>query len=158
MPSSTANVTASLSANGTSTASGTMTWTAPSLPAGATITSVRISGTYSWSGRGNITRVTINGTNCSPDVAFDVALSNSVSPPITVTCVGNNKNATGNNFRWSNLIVTYTYEVPSSDTLLYKSNGAWVVASKAYKKVNGVWVEQSDLTAVFDSSKNYVKG
>lgn len=31
-------------------------------------------------------------------------------------------------------------------------------SKKVFKKVNGVWVEQSDLTAVFDSNTNYRKG
>lgn len=115
MPAITANATASLSANGTSTASGTMTWTVPTLPADATLQSVRVSGSWSWNGRGNITRVTINGVNTSADTAFDVALALTVNPPITITCVGNNKNATGSNFRWSNLVVTYTYTVPVLD-------------------------------------------
>lgn len=41
-----------------------------------------------------------------------------------------------------------------------KNNGAWtqMTVTKAYKKVNGVWVQQSDLTAVFDTNTNYVKG
>lgn len=158
MPSVTANVTASLSANGTSTASGTMTWTRPTLPADATLTSVRISGRWSWGGKGNITRVTINGVNTSADTAFNIALANSVSPPITVTCVGNNKNATGANFRWTDLIVTYEYTMPVTETLYFKDGNAWTAARKAYKKVNGAWVEQSDLATVFDPNTNYVRG
>lgn len=154
----TANATASLTANGTSTATGSINWTRPSIPADATITSVRISGTWSWNGRGNITRVTINGTNTSNGVAFDVALSNSVSPPISITCVGNNRNATGNNFTWSNLIVTYEYTLPVTETLYFKQNGSWVAATKVYKKVSGAWVEQTDLASVFDADTNYVKG
>ena len=46
----------------------------------------------------------------------------------------------------------------SSDKILFKDNGVWVEAIKVYKKVNGSWVEQSDLTTVFDSNTNYVKG
>ena len=66
---------------------------------------------------------------------------------------------------------TYTYTVSGdsviavviggagpTQTLYFKSNGVWVSATKAYKKVNGAWVEQSDLSSVFDSSTNYVKG
>ena len=45
-----------------------------------------------------------------------------------------------------------------TDYLYFKNNGAWVAATKAYKKVNGTWVQQSDLTTVFDPTKNYVKG
>lgn len=39
---------------------------------------------------------------------------------------------------------------------VYKVDPAWVQVSKAYKKVNGSWVEQSDLTTVFDSNKSYI--
>lgn len=42
---------------------------------------------------------------------------------------------------------------------VYKlESGEWIEAIKAYKKVNGSWVEQSDLTTVFDSNTNYIKG
>ena len=66
---------------------------------------------------------------------------------------------------------TYTYTVSSDATiavtiggsapkpqLSVKENGAWKNVVKAYKKVNGAWVEQSDLTTVFQSGTNYVKG
>lgn len=46
----------------------------------------------------------------------------------------------------------------STETILFKDNGGWVSANKVYKKVNGSWVEQTDLTQVFDSQTNYVKG
>lgn len=45
-----------------------------------------------------------------------------------------------------------------SDVILFKSGSSWVQAARVYKRVNGAWVQQSDLTAVFDSSKNYVRG
>jgi len=66
---------------------------------------------------------------------------------------------------------TYTYTVSGdsviavviggagpTQTLYFKNNGVWVSATKAYKKVNGAWVEQSDLSSVFDPTANYVKG
>ena len=43
-------------------------------------------------------------------------------------------------------------------TMLIKVNGSWVTASKVYKKVSGAWVQQSDLTNVFESGINYKKG
>ena len=62
---------------------------------------------------------------------------------------------------------TYTYTVSSNATiavvigsqskLMLKQNGAWVEVAKAYKKVNGSWVEQ-DITAVFESGVNYLRG
>lgn len=54
--------------------------------------------------------------------------------------------------------VTYTVPVPQTDKLYFKNNGSWVEATKAYKKVSGVWVEQSDLTNVFSNNINYVRG
>ena len=65
---------------------------------------------------------------------------------------------------------TYTYTVDgdaaivvviaplATDTLYFKNNGAWVVATKVFKKINGSWVEQSDITSVFDPTMNYVRG
>ena len=50
--------------------------------------------------------------------------------------------------------VTYTVPVVT-DKVYFKSNGAWVEASKAYKMVGGVWVEQSDIANLFDSSTHY---
>lgn len=54
--------------------------------------------------------------------------------------------------------VTYIVPTPTTEQILFKDNGAWVAATKVYKKANGIWVEQSDLTTVFDANINYVKG
>ena len=45
----------------------------------------------------------------------------------------------------------------SNETLYFKDNGSWTAATKVYKKVNGVWVEQTDLSNVFDENTNYIK-
>lgn len=45
-----------------------------------------------------------------------------------------------------------------TQTLYFKNNGSWVSATKAYKKVNGAWAQQSDLSTVFETGKNYVRG
>ena len=44
-----------------------------------------------------------------------------------------------------------------TQTLKIKSNGNWQDVSKVYKKENGSWVEQTDLSQVFDTNANYVK-
>lgn len=44
-----------------------------------------------------------------------------------------------------------------TQTLKIKSNGIWQDVSKVYKKENGSWVEQTDLSQVFDTNANYVK-
>lgn len=107
----TANATATISANGTSTTTGSISWTAPSLPSGVTSwDSIVISGTWTWSGKGNVT-VTINGTATSTGTPFNITLSKTQTSPLSITCRGNNKNATGSNFTWQSLIVTYTYTI-----------------------------------------------
>ena len=64
---------------------------------------------------------------------------------------------------------TYTFTVDSDSVisviigevtaaLYFKNNGSWVIAAKAYKKVNGAWIQQNDLTNVFQNGVNYVKG
>ena len=67
---------------------------------------------------------------------------------------------------------TYTYTISGDATiavtigggsgqqpeLFIKKNGSWVKVLKAYKKINGSWIEQSDLTTVFSSGVNYVRG
>ena len=58
----------------------------------------------------------------------------------------------------------YLYKGSSCSSMgtmnIYKitSTGSWTLVSKAYKKINGSWVQQSDLTTVFNSNTNYVKG
>lgn len=153
----TQNATASISASGTSTSTGSITWSIPALPEGATKwDSVRISGTWTWSGKGNVSRVTINGTNTTASVPFDIAIPVTQSSPLSITCVGN-KNATGSNFRWSNLVVTYVCIVLGAEVLYVKKNGAWVEVSAVYKKIDGVWVLQEDLAGLFDTNTIYVK-
>ena len=46
----------------------------------------------------------------------------------------------------------------STETIYYKDNGTWSAASSVYKKINGLWVLQTNLTNVFSSNTNYVKG
>ena len=41
--------------------------------------------------------------------------------------------------------------------LKIKSNGNWTDVSKVYKKENGSWIEQTELSQVFDTNTNYVK-
>lgn len=48
---------------------------------------------------------------------------------------------------------TNTYDADTSDATAVASE-----ATKVYKKINGSWVEQTDLTQVFSSSTNYIKG
>ena len=55
-------------------------------------------------------------------------------------------------------IYLWTPDTGTTESLYFKNNNSWVQATHVYKKVNGSWVEQSDLTNVFQSGVNYIKG
>ena len=77
---------------------------------------------------------------------------------IRINCRRNGKNTQSYYYIYgAEIDVVYTVPTPSSDKVYFKKNGAWVEATKAYKKVIGVWVEQSDVENIFDNSTNYKK-
>lgn len=49
-----------------------------------------------------------------------------------------------------------TIDVPVSHIYI-KENGVWNDYSKVYKKIDGLWVEQADLSKVFDVGANYIR-
>lgn len=53
--------------------------------------------------------------------------------------------------------ITLDY-VEEKDQLYLKVDGAYITVAIVYQKVDGVWVEQTDLASIFDTSVNYVKG
>lgn len=55
-------------------------------------------------------------------------------------------------------VYIFTVVTPGSQSLYYKDNGTWVSALNVYKKVNGSWALQSDLSNVFNSNTNYIEG
>ena len=106
----TVNATASLSANGTAQVPGSISWNVPPLPDGATAwDSVVLSGSWTWTGKGGINYVRIGNQNTANGQNFNVNLPANQTSPLTIICYGGNKNATGNYFNWSNLVVTYTF-------------------------------------------------
>lgn len=61
----------------------------------------------------------------------------------------------------TSIATDHTIVVTSSgviDIIYYKNNNSWIAATAVYKKINGSWVQQTDLTSVFDANTNYVKG
>lgn len=60
----------------------------------------------------------------------------------------------------TNVLADHTIVVTMGATneLYVKLGGAWVTVQIAYKKVNGVWAQQADITTVFQSGVNYIKG
>lgn len=45
-----------------------------------------------------------------------------------------------------------------TEQLMIKQSGSWINVSNVYKKVNGTWVKQDNLSSLFDASANYIKG
>ena len=58
-------------------------------------------------------------------------------------------------FYGADLTVTYTYNFGQ---FMLKTGGTWVGASTVYKKVNGVWVEQAELSGVMEDGVRYRNG
>ena len=61
----------------------------------------------------------------------------------------------------TNIVADHTIIVTDAgvtNKILFKNNGSWIEAVRVYKKVNGSWVQQTDLTSVFDPNTHYVKG
>lgn len=62
-----------------------------------------------------------------------------------------------NNMAISKIILNGVTQMDlTKDTAYIKVIGSWVEVSAVYKKVNGSWVLQSDLTHVFDSGTHYI--
>ena len=55
-------------------------------------------------------------------------------------------------------VIAVVIGAAAQDKILFKDGSTWRQATKVYKKVNGSWVEQTDLTNVFVSGGKYVKG
>lgn len=54
--------------------------------------------------------------------------------------------------------LTVTYDVAPQYILYTKNGNNWTPVTKAYKKINGAWVEETDLTQVFDNNNQYIQG
>lgn len=104
----------SLSISGTTQRTGTISWTKPTLPTDATISSCILTG-YVNNGltKGNAT-VTVNSTTVALGDDFTINLSTAnTTTSVNTTGRGGNKNATGT-ITFTNLVYTVTYEVPKA--------------------------------------------
>lgn len=80
---------------------------------------------------------------------------------LLITCTRGSLSANSSQtlrFYGADLTVNYTGGGSSGPVLSTKVNGSWVNVSKVYKKVSGIWVEQSDIANSFSTDTNYVKG
>lgn len=80
---------------------------------------------------------------------------------LLITCTRGSLSANSSQtlrFYGADLTVDYTGGGSTGPVLSTKINGSWVNVSKVYKKVSGIWVEQSDIANLFSTDTNYVKG
>lgn len=80
---------------------------------------------------------------------------------LLITCTRGSLSANSSQtlrFYGADLTVDYTGGGSTGPVLSTKVNGNWVNVSKVYKKVSGIWVEQSDIANLFSPDTNYVKG
>lgn len=96
--------------SGTTSKSSNITWSLPTIPDGATITSRVLSGTLGISMSRGTGTVTINGTTYTAgSFSIDLGTTNTRTF-VPVTATGGNKNASGT-VSFSNVIYTVTYEL-----------------------------------------------
>lgn len=104
----------SLSVSGNTQKTGTISWSKPTVPSGATISSCVLTGTATASMNKGSANITVNGTRVTSGTQFTINLGTSNNTTsVTTTAKGNNKNASGT-VTFSNLVYTVTYELPKA--------------------------------------------
>lgn len=115
--------------------------------------SMSLSTSYQTSSNTEVAASLINNTYTS---------SNFPSLSVTITTAGNKSQSKNSNFqiRVTQIYLELDYEEIIEDTssIYIKESGNWSRYSAVYQKENGIWVLQSDLETLFDTTTNYVKG
>lgn len=119
------------------TSNGTVTVEADTLPTTAQLANLVVECTLGYYG-GAINGVTVYAEYETPSANYDY---------YTYTFTVN-----------GDTTIAVTIGTVSQSAIYFKNGSTWTQATAVYKKVNGSWVQQSDLTNVFDSTKNYVRG
>ena len=112
--------------------------------------SMSLSTSYQTSSSTGVATSLINNTYTS---------SNFPSLSVTITTTGKKSSTKDDDFqiRVTQVYLELEYEEVIQDIYIKKS-GNWNKYSAVYKKENGVWVLQSNLTSIFDANTNYVRG
>ena len=106
-----------ISVRGKSTSTGTISWSTPSVPSGATINSCTLTGNASSFTTGSKgATLTINGTSVSSGSSFTINLgTNTATTSVTASFVGGH-NQTNTSVTLSNLVYTVNYTVAVTTT------------------------------------------
>lgn len=114
----------SLSVSGTTSKSGTISWTCPSVPDGSTITSCILTGTPTFSMTKGGATVTVNGTTVTSGTKFTINLGTAnTTKSVTTAGVGENNNARGTvTFTSLSYVVTYEEPVTKTENIVIGTN------------------------------------
>ena len=112
--------------------------------------SMSLSTSYQTSSSTGVATSLINNTYTS---------SNFPSLSVTITTTGKRSSTKDDDFqiRVTQVYLELEYEEVIQDIYI-KESGNWNKYSAVYKKENGAWVLQSNLTSIFDANTNYVRG
>ena len=112
--------------------------------------SMSLSTSYQTSSSTGVATSLINNTYTS---------SNFPSLSVAITTTGKKSSTKDDDFqiRVTQVYLQLEYEEIVEDIYI-KENGNWNKYSAVYKKENGIWVLQSNLTSIFDANTNYVRG
>ena len=130
----------SLSVSGNTQVNGNITWSAPTVPADATIVSCTLTGKATASMSKGSTTTKVNNSTVSSGSSFTVNLGTDISiTSVTISTKGGNKNANGT-VAFDNLVYTVEYEEPiieepepdvPTDGNIFPpfTNGTWILDS-----------------------------
>ena len=112
--------------------------------------SMSLSTSYQTSSSTGVATSLINNTYIS---------SNFPSLSVIITTTGKKSSTKDDDFqiRVTQVYLELEYEEIVEDIYI-KENGNWNKYSAVYKKENGIWVLQSNLTSIFNANTNYVRG
>ena len=112
--------------------------------------SMSLSTSYQTSSSTGVATSLINNTYTS---------SNFPSLSVAITTTGKKSSTKDDDFqiRVTQVYLELEYEEIVEDIYI-KENGNWNKYSAVYKKENGIWVLQSNLTSIFNANTNYVRG
>ena len=125
----------SISVTGKTNGSGTISWSLPTVPAGGTINSCKLTGTCTITdSSGKPATVKVNGTSVSSGVAFTINLgTGNTTSSVAVAATGPHKN-TKSTITFSNLVYTVDYETNVTYTVTFKDWNGTVLKTETVKE------------------------
>lgn len=103
----------SLTVSGRTTKSTTISWTRPTVPSSATISSCKLTGTATASMSSGSATITVNGTTVTSGRQFTINLgTNNTTSSVSATARGSTSRASGT-VTFSNLVYTVEYSIPT---------------------------------------------